>query len=94
MPPEAWEWTETSFVQRFVVFVEFLFERFDWFLFLELRLEELLRPLLIPLFAKIGWHDDKNPALPLGPLLGKDEARLNSPAQAHFIRDQSALGEW
>src|SRR5439155_25298468 len=56
--------------------------------------KEFLRQLLITLLAKIGRHDDKNTAFSLGPLLGNDQASLDSLAQADFIRDQRPLGEW
>ncbi|OIQ71762.1 hypothetical protein GALL_466190 [mine drainage metagenome] len=55
--------------------------------------EELFGQFLKPLLAQVGWCDDQNAPLALGPLLREHEARLDGLAQTHLIRQKRALGK-
>jgi hypothetical protein len=55
------------------------------------RQEELFLNLLRPLLAQVGGRFDQNPALTLGPFLGKHQPRLDGFAKTDFISKNSTL---
>src|ERR1035438_9771595 len=58
------------------------------------RKEEFVRQLLVPLFAEVGRHDDEQVALALGPPLREEDAGFDGFAQADFVGENRAFGEW
>jgi len=57
------------------------------------RQEEFFLQFLVPLLTEVGRGDDQETAFALRPSLGEDKPCLNSLAQAHFIRENSAFGK-
>jgi hypothetical protein len=56
--------------------------------------EKLFLQFLMPLLAEICRCDDQKTASTLRPFLREHQPGLNGFAQAHFVRKNSAFGQW
>ena len=58
------------------------------------REAEFVGEFLLPLFAKSGGEDEENAAAAFGPALGDDEGGFDGFAEANFVGENDAFGEW
>ena len=81
----GFEWTQISFLDRVVVGLRFEDST---------RQKKLFLQLLMPLLPEIGRRDDQNPSSPFRPSLRDHETGFDGLAQANFISQNTALGQW